>query len=496
MAYDEGLARRLRAVLFHRSRTHILNGLLTITTLCLLVWPEVCRPGQTGTVILKNLTLVDGTGAAPRPGQVLTLRGESIVSIDTVTDYIDPVGATVYDLSGRFVIPGLVDLHVHLPGEPEIDEAVLLRLLHCGITTILNPGARPGTGVDLREKIRSGKIIGPHMYTAGRVIDLPPGDSDLATWAAAVETSEQVRTEVESQSQQGVDFLKLYRHLPAHLVEAAIDEAHRRELRVVGHMGETTWAEAASAGIDMLVHSGWGTPMDEIVNLEQPEVATDTEWYLAYADAPEGARFAAVVAALLANDVVVVPTLSIHQASGLGADSSMLPLFQTELAPEANIPGWWGDNWRLRHPQYDPDSVEEAEMMATVYFPGILNIIRAYHERGVRLAVGTDVGNAWMTPGIVYHHELGLYQEAGIPPLAILSMATRNGAEALDALERLGTIEPGKRADLVVLSRDPSVDIRNTRFIDNVFLAGSAVHPDWRSKRSDGEVCDPRLPRP
>lgn len=116
--------------------------------------------------------------------------------------------------------------------------------------------------------------------------------------------------------------------------------------------------------------------------------------------------------------------------------------------------------------------------MATVLFPGILNIVRAYYERRVRLGVGTDVGNSWMTPGVVFHHELELYQEAGIPPLAILTMATHNGAEALGILDDTGTIEVGKRANLVVLTSDPTEDFRNTRDIEQVFLNGQPFHPE------------------
>lgn len=240
-------------------------------------------------------------------------------------------------------------------------------------------------------------------------------------------------------------------------------------------MGVTTWGEAADAGIDMLVHSGWGTPMDELVDLPDPAAATDAEWYEAYANAPTGAPFADLVARLVAHDVVLVPTLSITQASGLGGDATLLPLFETDQAPERDVPGWWDAGWRERHPQYDPDSEEEAALLVDVYFPGVLGILRAFHERGVRLGVGTDVGNSWMTPGVVYHHELELYQEAGVPPLDVLGLATREGARALGLLDEVGTLEAGKCADLVVLGADPGVDVRNTRAVEAVYLGGRRV---------------------
>ena len=104
-----------------------------------------------------------------------------------------------------------------------------------------------------------------------------------------------------------------------------------------------------------------------------------------------------------------------------------------------------------------------------------MNIVNAYHQRGVKLAVGTDVGNAWMTPGFVFHHELQLYQEAGIPPLAILKMATQNGAEALGILQETGTIEAGKLADIIVLEKNPLEDIKNTLSIHSVFRQGALL---------------------
>ncbi len=386
-----------------------------------------------------------------------------------------PDDAKLLDLSGRFVLPGFVDLHVHFPGESAVDEAVLRRLLESGITTALQPGSRPRTGVLLRERLESGQIKGPRLLASGPVLNAPLDGQEPSAGRVWVESEAEIRAAVTTQAAEGVDYIKIYRDLPPELVAAAIQEAHQQGLRVAGHMGRTSWTEAARLGIDVLMHSGWGTPMDELVDLEDPDSATDTEWYQSYADAPNGRPFTTLVSTLLAQEVIVVPTLSIHQASGLGNDDTLLPLFETHLAPEADLAGWWGEGWRRKHPQYGPDSEEEAHMMATVYFPGILGIVRSYFEHGVQLGVGTDVGNAWMTPGVVYHHELELYQEAGIPPLAILSMATRNGAVALGLQAELGTVEAGKRADLIVLREDPTLDIRNTRSIELILQAGRPV---------------------
>ena len=450
------------------------NGVLFAALALAACWPST-RPTTLPPIVLHNVTLIDGTGAAPKPHQVVILQGERIVHVGPVETAQIPPEATTMDGTGRYVIPGFIDLHVHFPQDTTVHQAMLGRLLEYGVTTTLNPGARPGAGVSLRERIRSSQHRGPRLFTAGPIIELLPAEEGLAGWASEVSTEVETREAVRAQHAAGVDFIKLYRRLPPGLVAAAIDEAHHLGLPVIGHMGSTTWEEAARLGIDMLVHSGWGTPMDEVVNLENPESATDTEWYHGYADAPNGERFVALAHVLVEEGVTVVPTLSITQASGLGSDASLLPRFEVHLAPDADVADWWSEGWRQRHPQYDPDSEEEAALLATVYFPGVLKIVKAYFEHGVRLGVGTDVGNSWMTPGVVYHYEVELYQEAGIPPLEILIMATRNGAEALGILDEVGTLTVGKRADLLVLHSDPSADIRNTRTIERVFLAGREV---------------------
>ena len=425
--------------------------------------------------VLRNVTLIDGNGAQPVPHQSIVLRGDRIVRVGPMESIESPEEAEVWELEGRFVIPGFVDLHVHFPEDSSVHQAMLERLLEYGVTTILNPGARPGAGVALRERIADGKLRGPRMFSAGRIIEYVGAEEGLRGWSAEIEDAFVMREEIRSQAASGVDFIKLYRLLPPELVRVAIREAHEQGLQVVGHMGETTWGEAARAGVDMLVHSGWGAVPDELVNLDDPDAASDAEWYAALEDATRGARFASLVKTLLVEQVVVVPTLAISLAATLGSDDSMIPQFRVDLAPDAHVDDWWSPGWRERHPQYSPDDEAEAELLRLHFKPAIFNIVRAYYEAGVRLAVGTDVGNSWMTPGYVYHNELAFYQEAGIPPLAILSMATRNGARALGILDDVGTIEAGKIANLIVLGRDPALDINNTRSIERVFLNGTAL---------------------
>ncbi len=444
-----------------------------------------CSTQGESDLVLENVGLVDVTTGTVAPHDV-GIRDGSITAVIPSSSGGRLSGDSVLDLSGRFLVPGFVDLHVHLPPDSLVQEEVLEQLAGYGVTTILNPGAREGAGTELRDRLGPGL---PRMRTAGPIIEyLRPSQGGL-DWAVTVESAAAMREEVVRQANGGVDLIKLYAGVPPELVEAAVEEASTFGLPVALHAGETLWTEAADLGVSMLVHSGYGTPMDEIVNLEDPAGASDPEWYAAYADAPSGPRFRRLVQSLVSQGVVVVPTLAITQAAGLGGDATLLPGFETHLAPEADLPGWWGEGWRDRHPQHGEVSAAEEVLLAEVYWPGVLDITRALFDAGVTLGVGTDVGNAWINPGTSFHYEMGLYAEAGIPPAEILAMATLEGARALGLADSIGTVAVGKRADLVVLSADPTRDIRATRQIEYVLIGGDFV-PSAAPPRS------PPLPQP
>lgn len=441
--------------------------ILVLVGVCLLG----CERTEAPELVLRNVRVITGTGTPASAPTTVAIREGLIVRVGDVPERESGVAESI-DLQGRFLLPGFVDLHVHLPPDSAIQDEILLQLAEYGVTTILNPGAREGSGVRLRDRLSEAF---PRMLTAGPIIEHASATGEVAEWANLVSTEAEAREEVRRQASAGVDFVKFYSGLPPDLVAALVDEATVAGIPAVGHAGATTWLEAVEAGTSMLVHSGWGTPMDEIVNLSDPAGATDAEWYAGYADAPNGVAFQRLVSAIVQHGVFVVPTLSIHQAAGLGKDASLLPRFETELAPEADLEGWWTAGWRERHPQYGDVSEEEDLLMNEVYWPGVLGIVRAMHERGVTIGVGTDVGNSWITPGASFHYEMGLYSQAGIAELDILTMATRNGAAALGLLDMIGTVEAGKRADLVVLGSDPTLDISATRDIEMVLIGGEIV---------------------
>jgi imidazolonepropionase-like amidohydrolase len=216
------------------------------------------------TIVIRDVTLIDGTGAPPRGHVDIVLRNGRIASIENARASASPAGARVIDGQGRYVIPGLIDMHAHVAGdvlnergEPgdrwdrEIALSFLRTFLQFGVTTIRDPGAITADALLLRQLLATEKIVGPQFFTAGRILNnsnfRPPG-------FAPVHNEADVRSEIRWQALAGVDFIKIYSSMPPHLTAVAIEEGHRLGLPVIGHLQRTTWTEAARLGIDGLEH--------------------------------------------------------------------------------------------------------------------------------------------------------------------------------------------------------------------------------------------------
>lgn len=459
--------------------------------------PEVLT--ESGLLILEGATIVDPALEAPLKKSVVIVRGERIVRVGRVGDFRYPSDATITNVSGRYLMPGFIDVHVHVPMGAEIE--TLRMLLAFGITTIMSPGSSPEQGTHLRQRVAAGEIHGPRMFVAGRALT---SRLDLEPWGVQVTTEEEMQAEIRRQAASGVDWIKLYRQLSPELVKVAVSAAHTHGLKVVGHMGVTSWTEAASAGIDGLTHSGHAGPTWELVepehreqlrsiplNVAPPEqlrVMSMAQRYTKFLEVIDlgGKWFTDLVATLVDHDVTVDPTLVNINAMVYGDDLRVLATLEPALAPP-RVTATWGDGWAERHtllrqfPEWDMPA-------ARGLFPIALAMVRRFHDAGVRIATGTDVGMPWITPGVSLHRELEFLVSAGIPTRDALLAATRNGAEYLGVLSDVGTIAPGKTADFVLLRSNPLQDIRNTRSIEAVYRAGRRHLPGDLLPQSRGKV--------
>jgi imidazolonepropionase-like amidohydrolase/RimJ/RimL family protein N-acetyltransferase len=430
--------------------------------------------GANADVVLHNVTVLDG---GTRTGQDIVMRGEQIVSVAAHANHSKD--AQVIDGSGRFVIPGLVDMHVHVLTHPWDDKgnlqprfdraaslAMLELLLQQGVTTIRDPGSETEAAVTLRDLVNRGAAKGPRIFTAGRIINQSSFNPEPFL---PVITADDVRHEIRWQKAAGVDVIKIYGSMTPELTKVAIDEAHAAGLPIIGHLQRTTWTEAAKLGIDGIEHFAPWAPsyLPEAARGRYEQSMFGRVYWLQHVDV-NGPEIAEMIAAMKAHGVALDPTLIALHTKFFGNDPRWLQNPDNALAPRAFSSGWASGSFTKGWTDAQYAEAQQA-------WPKQLALIRKIYEGGVRLTVGTDTPTPWIVPGTSVHDELALLVSAGIPNAAVLEMATRNAARALKREREFGAIAAGMRADLVVLSKNPLEKIEHTRSIEMVFQRGRRV---------------------
>jgi imidazolonepropionase-like amidohydrolase len=239
--------------------------------------PPLLRDATTNdtVLVLAGPTLIDGTGDLPKQNALIIIEGNRIAEVINETDYYKQYYSfikdeirrvTVLNLTGKYVVPGLFDMHAHVAGvlknsyDQNFSEKMLNMLLDYGVTTIRNPGGPTNQSIALKHNISEGNIRGPKIFTAGRLLNGP--QTPIPFVEKQISSEEEAREEVRSQAAAGVDYVKLYVGLPPNLVKAAIDEAHIIGIKVIGHLYMTSWTDTANFGIDALTH---GVPVDPLL---------------------------------------------------------------------------------------------------------------------------------------------------------------------------------------------------------------------------------------
>jgi imidazolonepropionase-like amidohydrolase len=426
-------------------------------------------------VALVGATLIDGSGGPALPHSAVVVRKGRVESVGTADGFVLPPRTTRVDVSGHWIIPGLIDGHVHL-----IDpQAGLLawsipRYLAWGVTTVRDAHGPLKRILDLRDELDRGGRIGPRAYAAGAMIDGSP-----ATYPDAIEARRpaDARRGVDRLVSAGVDFIKLYTRVDRSLLVPIMDEVRPFNIRVSAHLGMVDARTAARAGVSSIEHLS-GVPE---AALPDPSglYAAHARSFLAGWTASErawatldSAALADVAAELAERRVVMVPTLVLHETMSRLDDSTTLQDSMYRAVPEFerrrwNVPdiiaraGWSGEDFAaFRRSRAVQD-----------------RFLREFQARGGLVAAGTDAANQLMVPGYGLHREMELLVRAGLSPGDALVAATRNGAVLVGA-DSIGVVAPGKVADLVILTRDPVADIRNTTAIDRVMSHGRLWRPD------------------
>ncbi len=447
-----------------------------------------------GTLIIRGGTLIDGTGGPPLADAAVRIEHDRIAEVGPSPAVPPSPDAEELDAVGRFIIPGLVDMHVHVH-EPAQERLPLF--LAAGVTTVLDLGGLVADLHRYRDLLASGERIGPRLLFTGPMLEEGRPFEGFAAFSHRM--TRPVEEEVQALADAGVDAIKLYITVTPETARRAVAAAHARGLRVFMHQQATWGADAATAGVDCLEHVmvfGDLTP-DE----DRPDVAAMTPfeyggwlWRWFHEVDPDGPRARDLIKRLVDAGTALDPTLVIFAArpAALGDDGGDTSVDDPErapamayLAPEtvANVRGRW-----LERRQAALGASERARERTRTAWAKMLQLVGIFHNAGGVVLAGTDCPNVAIVPGFSLHRELELLTRTGMSAMDALLAATRRPAERLDRAHEFGTIQPGRSADLLLLAADPLADIRNTRRIERVVARGEVLEPSALLQTEFGPV--------
>lgn len=421
-------------------------------------------------VALTHARVIDGTGAAARADQTVVIADGKIQSIGDSSSASVPSGAQVIDLTGKTVIPGLVGMHEHLfypSGRPtgvalynEMGFSFPRLYLANGVTSMRTTGSiEPYTDLELKKLIDEGKLAGPNIYVTGPYLE---GAGAFTPQMHQLTGPEDARRTVDFWADEGVTSFKAYMHITRAELGAAIEEAHKRDIKVTGHLCSIGFKEAAALGIDDLEH---GLMVDtEFDPGKTPDVCPSqqlTAQTLAGIDI-EGAPMQETIRDLVAHHVAVTSTIVIFETSS----PNQPPLEQRvidAMLPEAAI------SYLTRRAQIG----ETANSPWPVLLKKEMQFERDFVKAGGVLLAGEDpTGYGGDLAGFGDQREMELLVQAGFTLEEAIHIYTENGAQFLGEDEHIGTLAAGKNADLAVIDGDPSTKIEDIEKTELVFKNG------------------------
>ena len=421
-------------------------------------------------IALTHVRVIDGTGAAPRTGQTVILAAGKIAAIGDESGVKIPEGAKVLDLAGHTVIPGLVGMHDHMyyiaPGSPpalypEHAHSFPRLYLAGGVTSIRTTGSvEPYTDLELKGLIDAGEMPGPRMYVTGPYLE---GKGAYTPQMHQLKDADDARRTVEYWIAEGVSNFKAYMHITPDELRAAIETAHAHGMKVTGHLCSIGFREAAALGIDDLEH---GLVVDtEFFSGKKPgECPSTAEANKAILplEVTSGPIFE-TIRDLVAHHVAVTSTLPVFEISVPDRgplDARVLDA----MIPDARIA-------YLRRRNQVADNA--ANSIWPALFKKELEFEHEFVKQGGLLLAGLDpTGYGGVIAGFGDQREVELLVEAGFTPVEAIHIATSNGAQFLGELDKIGTLEAGKLADLVVINGDPSTNIKEIEKVELVFKEG------------------------
>jgi hypothetical protein len=461
--------------------------LLILMSVGLLKTEAQIRP-----LAFRSVTIIDMTGASPKSDMTIVISGGRIADVGKTKDVTIPKGARVIDASGKFLIPGLWDMHWHLRWKNETRNVLFPLMIANGVTGVRDmfsdctKNCAPSlptinTITHWRREFAAGTLIAPRILASSQILD---GAKPTWEFFYPVANAGEARQAVRTFKGRGVDFIKIYSLLSRNAYFAVADEAKKQKIPFVGHVPiYITVIEASNSGQKSIEHldfiNAFSTREAELMK----DAATGVERLknnpyfggLVYnvldtniaraADSYDRQKLEEVSRVFLKNGTWVCPTLAYHHADAFHdqreyAEDPRLKYVTEDFLEE------WAELKSVR--------VSMSQRMADMkrVFPTHLKIIGEMQRAGVNFLAGTDATNIHVVPGFSLHDELAFLVQAGFTPLEALQAATINPARFMEREKELGTTEKGKFADLVLLEANPLDDISNTKKIDAVVING------------------------
>jgi imidazolonepropionase-like amidohydrolase len=412
--------------------------------------------------VLKDFTLIDGTGHEPVPAAAMILDNGRIRWVGPAAQLQTPPGAQVISLAGKYVMPGIINLHGHLGNTVDLTqdakfftrenvEKNLRTYAAYGVTSVLSLGTDQDLIFQIRAAQRAGRLDMTRVFTAGQGFIFEGGYGGIAGVNQGVTAPAEVAPAAAAQVRKGVDVLKLWMddHLgefpkmPYPIAKAVIDAGHEHHVPVVAHVFYLEDAkEVTRDGVNALAHMVRDRPVDQELIAEMKRQGT---WQMAATLSREASLFIYAKTPPFAGD----PTFA-RGVSPAVLQTLRSPAYQKTISSDPHFSRYQG------------------------FFETAKKNLKLLADAGIRYGFGTDTGPPGRFPGYFEQWEMELMVEAGLTPMQVLTTATRNAAEFLQAKD-LGTLEASKWADLIVLDRNPLADIHNVHSIAAVYIAGNPI---------------------
>ena len=441
------------------------------------VQPFVHVPG--GQIAMQHLRIIDGTGAAPIEDATLLIDGAKIGAVLPAAAPV-PAGYRVLDGTGETALPGLVGMHNHMyyVARPNLDASghsdgpVLLpqmtfsapRLyLANGVTTMRTTGSvEPYTDLNVKAEIDAGHLVGPHMDVTAPYLE---GPGSRFIQMHRLSSPEEARRTVAFWADEGATSFKAYQNITRAELKAAIDEAHRRGLKITGHLCSVTYPEAAALGIDNLEHGFFvNTQLDPGKRPDECSAGTGTPTLLKMT--PGSPEATALIKLLVDHHVAVTSTLPVF-AQDMPLHEPLQPRQMDVLSPEAKEAYLLSRNRMATRAQTAAGAEDKQAYLNDV------GLERQFVAAGGLLMAGPDpTGDGGVIPGFGDKREVELLVEAGFTPLEAIRIATLNGATYLGLANRIGSIATGKDADLFIVNGNPAANINDVENVIVVFKDG------------------------